>query len=157
MFPKLRNWTANNRATSVGNQLHTNYRKFLLAYELAHRTMDLGASAQAPLPAGKARGLLTSILHLMSSGVSHFASEAAPHPPTFQSCHKLLCLPALVKISGLNIFELAPRPNEVQHCTESRQMPTQRCHPHKPTPMRAWFCTSSHRKACASLHRMEAH
>ena len=38
----MRNWTANNRATSVGNQLHCNYRKFLLAYECAHAPRDLG-------------------------------------------------------------------------------------------------------------------
>ncbi len=27
IFPRLRNWTANNRATSVGSQLLNNYRK----------------------------------------------------------------------------------------------------------------------------------
>ena len=51
VFPKMRNWTAGNRATSVGNQLHTNYRKFLLAYELAHRVVDLGLPPD-PLPGG---------------------------------------------------------------------------------------------------------
>lgn len=50
VFPKMRNWTANNRATSVGNQLHCNYRKFLLAYELAHRAQDLGMDDAPPLP-----------------------------------------------------------------------------------------------------------
>ena len=42
VFPRMRNWTAGNRATSVGNQLHCNYRKFLLAYECAHAPRDLG-------------------------------------------------------------------------------------------------------------------
>lgn len=51
IFPKLRNWTANNRATSVGNQLHCNYRKFLLAYEIAHQTRDLGLEEAAPASA----------------------------------------------------------------------------------------------------------
>jgi hypothetical protein len=27
IFPRLKNWTANNRATSVGSQLLNNYRK----------------------------------------------------------------------------------------------------------------------------------
>ena len=35
--------TPNNRATSIGNQLLSNYRKFLLAYEVAHRAKDLEA------------------------------------------------------------------------------------------------------------------
>ena len=44
VFPRMRNWTAGNRATSVGNQLHCNYRKFLLAYECAHAPRDLGTA-----------------------------------------------------------------------------------------------------------------
>lgn len=43
IFPKMSNYTPNNRATSIGNQLLSNYRKFLLAYEVAHRTKDLEA------------------------------------------------------------------------------------------------------------------
>ncbi len=35
------NWTANNKATSVGNQLLSNYKKFLLAYERAYMVRDL--------------------------------------------------------------------------------------------------------------------
>lgn len=41
IFPKMSNYTPNNRATSIGNQLLSNYRKFLLAYEIAHRAKDL--------------------------------------------------------------------------------------------------------------------
>ena len=43
IFPKMANYTPNNRATSIGNQLLSNYRKFLLAYEVAHRVKDLEA------------------------------------------------------------------------------------------------------------------
>ena len=56
VFPRMRNWTAGNRATSVGNQLHCNYRKFLLAYECAHAPRDLGMAqplvrqVHAPFP-----------------------------------------------------------------------------------------------------------
>ncbi|KAK9845836.1 hypothetical protein WJX81_003853 [Elliptochloris bilobata] len=43
IFPAMRNFTPNNRATSIGNQLINNYRKFLLAYERHHRPRDLPA------------------------------------------------------------------------------------------------------------------
>ena len=41
IFPKLQNYTKDNRATSVGNQLLSNYRKFLYDYERAWRHRDL--------------------------------------------------------------------------------------------------------------------
>ncbi len=41
VFPRMSNWTANNKATSVGNQLLSNYKKFLLAYERAYLGRDL--------------------------------------------------------------------------------------------------------------------
>lgn len=41
VFPRMANWTANNKATSVGNQLLSNYKKFLLAYERAYMALDL--------------------------------------------------------------------------------------------------------------------
>lgn len=41
IFPKMRNYTANNKATSVGNQLLTNYKKFLLSYERAYSSVDI--------------------------------------------------------------------------------------------------------------------
>uniref|UniRef100_A0A061RJJ0 Uncharacterized protein n=1 Tax=Tetraselmis sp. GSL018 TaxID=582737 RepID=A0A061RJJ0_9CHLO len=42
----MSNFTANNRATSVGNQLLTNYRKFLLAYERAYAPQDIRGPPQ---------------------------------------------------------------------------------------------------------------
>lgn len=41
VFPKLLNYTKDHRATSVGNQLLTNYRKYLYDYERAWRHIDL--------------------------------------------------------------------------------------------------------------------
>lgn len=41
IFPKMKNYTINNRATSVGNQLLNNYKKFLLSYERAYKYVDL--------------------------------------------------------------------------------------------------------------------
>jgi hypothetical protein len=48
VFLRLKNYTPNNRATSVSYQLLQNYRKFLRAYELAWRGVDLPAVAVAP-------------------------------------------------------------------------------------------------------------
>lgn len=48
IFPKMKNWTANNRATSVGNQLLNNYKKFLLHYEKAWSVVDLGRRVSKP-------------------------------------------------------------------------------------------------------------
>ncbi len=44
IFPRMKNYTPHNRATSVGNQLLNNYRKFLLAYEVCHRGRDLSGA-----------------------------------------------------------------------------------------------------------------
>ncbi|KAK9787109.1 hypothetical protein WJX73_001287 [Symbiochloris irregularis] len=80
VFPKLRNWTANNRATSVGNQLHTNYRKFLLAYELAHRSVDLGVGMgpQMPLPTGKVPGGGADALAFLADVAATSKDDAVP-------------------------------------------------------------------------------
>ena len=48
IFPKMKNYTPYNRATSVGNQLLNNYRKFLLNYEICHRSRDLGGPLATP-------------------------------------------------------------------------------------------------------------
>ena len=45
IFPRMKNYTLNNRATSVGNQLLNNYKKFLLAYERAWRAIDMPDAA----------------------------------------------------------------------------------------------------------------
>ena len=50
VFPRLRNWTPNNKATSVGNQLLTAYRKYLLAYETVHAPRDLGLTGPHQRP-----------------------------------------------------------------------------------------------------------
>lgn len=42
------NFTVNNRATSVGNQLLNNYKKFLLAYERAYHSRDVQVAALVP-------------------------------------------------------------------------------------------------------------
>lgn len=47
VFPKMLNFTKDHRATSVGNQLLTNYRKYLYDYERAWRHIDLPKSCQA--------------------------------------------------------------------------------------------------------------
>ena len=53
VFPRMTNYTPSHRATSVGNQLLANYRKFLLAYERAHAPVDLaGWPPLPPPPAG---------------------------------------------------------------------------------------------------------
>ena len=44
----MKNYTPYNRATSVGNQLLNNYRKFLLNYEICHRSRDLGGPIATP-------------------------------------------------------------------------------------------------------------
>ena len=44
----MKNYTPYNRATSVGNQLLNNYRKFLLAYEVCHRSKDLAGPIPTP-------------------------------------------------------------------------------------------------------------
>lgn len=44
----MKNYTPYNRATSVGNQLLNNYRKFLLAYEICHRSKDLAGPQPTP-------------------------------------------------------------------------------------------------------------
>ncbi|CAL8466428.1 g5964 [Coccomyxa elongata] len=48
VFPRMKNYTPYNRATSVGNQLLNNYRKFLLAYEVCHRSKDLAGPVPTP-------------------------------------------------------------------------------------------------------------
>ena len=54
IFPRMKNYTPYNRATSVGNQLLNNYRKFLLAYEACHRPKDLaGATRSAVTEVGE--------------------------------------------------------------------------------------------------------
>ncbi|CAD7700851.1 unnamed protein product [Ostreobium quekettii] len=55
IFPKLANYTKDNRATSVGNQLLCNYRKFLYDYERAWRHVDV-FGAERPWPASGRRG-----------------------------------------------------------------------------------------------------
>jgi len=41
VFPKMSNYTENNKATSIGNQLLTNYKKYLLPYEQAFAAVDI--------------------------------------------------------------------------------------------------------------------
>eukprot|EP00192_Tetraselmis_astigmatica_P007651 CAMPEP_0117649096 /NCGR_PEP_ID=MMETSP0804-20121206/780_1 /TAXON_ID=1074897 /ORGANISM="Tetraselmis astigmatica, Strain CCMP880" /LENGTH=801 /DNA_ID=CAMNT_0005454791 /DNA_START=167 /DNA_END=2573 /DNA_ORIENTATION=+ len=41
VFRKMTNFTENNKATSIGNQLLTNYKKFLLSYERANASRDI--------------------------------------------------------------------------------------------------------------------
>ena len=56
IFPKMKNYTPYNRATSVGNQLLNNYRKFLLNYEICHRSRDLGGPLATPSAVTEVRG-----------------------------------------------------------------------------------------------------
>jgi hypothetical protein len=44
VFPRLRNYTPDHRATSVGTQLRGNYTRYLLAYEQAHASIDMPRS-----------------------------------------------------------------------------------------------------------------
>ena len=57
VFPRMKNYTPYNRATSVGNQLLNNYRKFLLAYEVCHRSKDLAGPLPTPSATNEARPL----------------------------------------------------------------------------------------------------
>lgn len=41
IFPNMRNFTSNHKATSIGNQLLSNYKKFLYAYEKCYASRDL--------------------------------------------------------------------------------------------------------------------
>ena len=41
IFPNMRNYTPNHKATSIGNQLLSNYRKFLYEYEKCYAPRDL--------------------------------------------------------------------------------------------------------------------
>ena len=41
VFPNMRNFTSNHKATSIGNQLLSNYKKFLYAYEKCYASQDL--------------------------------------------------------------------------------------------------------------------
>lgn len=51
----MKNYTPYNRATSVGNQLLNNYRKFLLAYEVCHRSKDLAGPVPTPSATNEVR------------------------------------------------------------------------------------------------------
>ena len=41
IFPNMRNYTPNHKATSIGNQLLSNYKKFLYEYEKCYAPRDL--------------------------------------------------------------------------------------------------------------------
>jgi len=45
VFPNMRNFTSNHKATSIGNQLLSNYKKFLYAYEKCYASRDLQGMA----------------------------------------------------------------------------------------------------------------
>jgi hypothetical protein len=45
VFPKMSNYTENNKATSIGNQLLSNYKKYLLPYEQAYAAVDITVNA----------------------------------------------------------------------------------------------------------------
>ena len=69
IFPRMKNYTPYNRATSVGNQLLNNYRKFLLAYEVCHRGKDLVG--------GATRSAVTEVRAPLRADL---ATLKAPHP-----------------------------------------------------------------------------
>lgn len=66
----MKNYTPYNRATSVGNQLLNNYRKFLLNYEICHRSRDLGGPIATP-------SAVTEVGCCASSAFSVLPSNAA--------------------------------------------------------------------------------
>ena len=70
IFPRLQNYTEDNRATSIGNQLLSNYRKFLYDYERAWRHVDLRA---VQVPQGR---LLAMSQELNGNG----CTEELPEP-----------------------------------------------------------------------------
>lgn len=49
VFPAMHNFKRGHRATSIGTQLLTNYRKYLAAYEKAWADVDLATYAGRPL------------------------------------------------------------------------------------------------------------
>ncbi len=92
IFPKMKNYTPYNRATSVGNQLLNNYRKFLLNYEICHRSRDLGGPIATP-------SAVTEVGCLVSSPSSVL--------PCRCSC-QLVVLPCVLR--GRHKRYLRPRP-----------------------------------------------
>eukprot|EP00884_Botryococcus_braunii_P005436 jgi/Botrbrau1/14894/Bobra.0248s0011.2 len=76
IFKKLTNFTENNKATSVGNQLMSNYKKFLLAYEVAHSVTDLPNQQRA-----KTEGLDL----LAAAGIAEGAENLPENPPMVES------------------------------------------------------------------------
>ena len=67
IFPKMKNYTPYNRATSVGNQLLNNYRKFLLNYEICHRSRDLGGPLATPSAVTEVRDAIPQRILMRSS------------------------------------------------------------------------------------------
>ncbi|KAK9857193.1 hypothetical protein WJX84_009152 [Apatococcus fuscideae] len=78
IFPKMSNFTSNHRATSVGNQLLQNYRKFLAAYEDWHQHDVTPIQATASFEAGQDRlAFLAGIISDQEEGQSS-KDEAKP-------------------------------------------------------------------------------
>ena len=94
IFPKMKNYTPYNRATSVGNQLLNNYRKFLLNYEICHRSRDLGGPLATPSAVTEVRDAIPQRRFLQSS------STARGKEPRWQCCFPLLCRGRAVKMLG---------------------------------------------------------
>lgn len=75
IFPNMRNFTSNHKATSIGNQLLSNYKKFLYAYEKCYASRDLqrmpceevrGTTFRSP-PSPVCEDLATACLLLQST------------------------------------------------------------------------------------------
>lgn len=94
IFPKMKNYTPYNRATSVGNQLLNNYRKFLLNYEICHRSRDLGGPLATPSAVTEVRDAISQRILLQSS------STAYGKEPRWRCCFQLLCRGKLLRCLG---------------------------------------------------------
>ncbi|GMH45982.1 hypothetical protein BSKO_13946 [Bryopsis sp. KO-2023] len=114
VFPRMRNYTKDHRATSVGNQLLTNYRKFLYDYERAWRHIDLpNACKKTPAKPGKknakggSRGKSSSAGKPAPQGQIGTSTPSVPndqqrHSPVSDGSHRLGAAEATTPDRALN-------------------------------------------------------
>lgn len=63
IFPSMSNYKRGHRATSIGTQLLSNYRKYLAAYERAWAAVDLPANPLPPVSAHSANLRVSCVQH----------------------------------------------------------------------------------------------
>ncbi|KAK9812968.1 hypothetical protein WJX72_006606 [[Myrmecia] bisecta] len=80
IFPKMRNYTQNHRATSIGNQLLSNYRKFLVAYEVCHQHKDLDSLQPGSKAVSETQGASDALAFLADVASADVGADDEPAP-----------------------------------------------------------------------------